>query len=166
MNPYTLRSTVVAAGVGAILLGGCSPRAQTETPAASSRGTPAAAAPNADSEHSEPAVTVTPAGTVAGIWAQVGAEQARLSTAIENGQLKDVHPLAFGIRDLVVALADKAGAASPATADRLKGLVEQVRVSATKLDEFGDAGNLSGTQAESVKLQTVLDTIQTVTAAK
>ena len=81
-------------------------------------------------------------------------------------ELKDVHHLAFGIRDLVVALADKASAASPASAARLKGLVGQVKASASKLDELGDAGNLSGTQAEYAKLNTILDAIKTVAGAE
>jgi hypothetical protein len=109
---------------------------------------------------------VMPAGTIAEIWTQVADEQGKLSAAIQNGQLKDVHHLAFGIRDLVIALADKANAASPSSAARLNGIVEQVKASASKLDELGDAGNLSGTQAEYAKLETILGTIKGLTGGK
>ena len=111
-------------------------------------------------EHGETGETITPAGTVGAIWAQITAEQGELSTAIQNGQLKDVHHHAFGIRDLVVALSEKASASSPEAAPKLKGLVDEVKASAVKLDAMGDAGNLSGTQAEFAKLNTTLDAIK------
>ena len=157
---------VVVAAAGAlfvVILTGCSmKKTESGAPAASSQ----AAAPSAEAEHGESAETVTPAGTIGEIWTQIGDEQSKLSAAIQNGQLKDVHHLAFGIRDLVVALADKAKAASPASATKLDGMVEQVKASASKLDELGDAGNLSGTQTEYAKLQTVLGAIKVVTGGK
>jgi hypothetical protein len=110
--------------------------------------------------------TITPAATITGIWAQITAEQGKLSTAIQNGQLKDVHHLAFGIRDLVAALAEKASVSTPAAAPKLKDLVEQVKASASKLDETGDAGNLSGTQAEAAKLGATLDAIKVAVGQK
>jgi hypothetical protein len=45
-------------------------------------------------------------------------------------------------------------------------MVEQVKTSATKLDELGDAGNLSGTQAEYARLEALLDAIKAVRGAK
>ena len=162
MTRYTLRWNLLAAVVGVLVLAGCSSKkSESEAPAASSQ-----AAPSAEAERGESAEAVTPAGTVGEIWTQIGDEQSKLSTAIQNGQLKDVHHLAFGIRDLVVALADKANTASPATAARLNGMVAQVKASATKLDELGDAGNLSGTQAEYGKLETILGAIKGITEGK
>ena len=163
MIPYRMRWTLVAAVIGVVLLAGCSSKkSESEKQEASSQAT----APSSESEHGESAEAVTPAGTVAAIWTQIEGEQGKLSTAIQNGQLKDVHHLAFGVRDLVVALADKATAGSPASADKLKGMVEQVKASASKLDELGDAGNLSGTQAEYAKLDAMLSAIKTVAGAK
>jgi hypothetical protein len=162
MNRFTQRWSLLAAFIGVLVLAGCSSKkSESEAPAASSQ-----AAPSAEAEHGESAEAVTPAGTVGEIWTQIGDEQGKLSAAIENGQLKDVHHLAFGIRDLVVALADKANTASPAGALKLNGMVEQVRASATKLDELGDAGNLSGTQTEYAKLETILGTIKNVAGGK
>ena len=119
--------------------------------------------PSAEAEHGETGEAVKPAGSIAGIWTQIGEEQAKLSAAIGNGQLKDVHHLAFGIRDFVVALADQAKQAVPATAPQLAPLVEQVKASAAKLDELGDAGDLSGTQAENAKLGAILTSIKAKT---
>jgi hypothetical protein len=164
MNPFTKWSGQLAVVTGMLLLAGCSSnKSQSETPTTSSQATPQATSPSAEAEHGESAETVTPAGTVGGIWTQIGDEQTKLSAAIQNGQLKDVHHLAFAIRDLVVALANKANAASPAAAPKLNGMVAQVKASATKLDELGDAGNLSGTQAEYAKLETLLSAIKSAT---
>ena len=162
MNRYMLRWNLLAAVVGVLVLAGCSSKkSESEAPATSSQ-----AAPSVEAERGASAEAVTPAGTAGEIWTQIGAEQSKLSAAIQNGQLKDVHHLAFRIRDLVVALADKANTTSPATAAKLNGMVAQVTASATRLDELGDAGNLSGTQAEYAKLETILGTIKAATGAK
>lgn len=165
MRTSTHRWTLAVALIAGIAAFGCSQKKdEVATPVA--QQTPAPAAPSGTAGHEESGPTVTPAGTVPEIWAQIQVEQGKLSTAIQNAQLKDVHHLAFGIRDLVVALADKAGASTPAVAPKLKGLVEQVKASASKLDELGDAGNLSGTQAEYAKLEGILKTIKTVTGSQ
>ena len=167
MNRYMLRWSLLAAVVAFVALAGCSGnKSQSEAPAASSQAAPEAAAPSGEAEHGESAEAVTPAGSDGEIWTQIGDEQGKLSAAIQNGQLKDVHHLAFGIRDLVAGLADGAKAASPATAPGLNALVEQVSESATKLDELGDAGNLSGTQAEFAHLETILGELKLVTGGK
>ena len=167
MYANKLQWTLVVAAFGFLVLAGCSSnKNQSDTSTSSSRAASPAATPVAEAELGEPAEVVTPAATVAGIWAQIDGEQGKLSAAIDNGQLKDVHHLAFGVRDLVAALADKMSAASPASAGRLAGLVAQVKASAAKLDELGDAGNLSGTQTEYAKLNAVLGTIKTLSGAK
>ena len=171
MNLNLPKWTVVLASaaivVVAVVAAGCSSnKGSSDTPAASSQPAPSAAAPSGAPEHEMAADMVMPAGTIPEIWTQIAGEQTKLTAAIQKGQLKDVHHLAFGIRDLVVALADKAKAASPASASKLDGMVAQVKASASKLDELGDAGNLSGTQTEYAKLQTVLDAIKTVTGGK
>jgi hypothetical protein len=153
--------------LAAVAVAGCSSnKGSSDAPAAASQPAPAPATPSGEVEEGESTGTVTPAGSVAEIWTQIGDEQTRLTVAIQNGQLKDVHHLAFGIRDLVLALADKSKAASPASASKLDGMVAQVKASASQLDELGDAGNLTGTQTEYAKLQTVLGEIKAVTGAK
>lgn len=162
---WVLTALVIAA---LAMIGCAKKKTESDVPApAREQAVPETAASSGEAaEHEEAGATITPAGSVSEIWTQIAEEQAELSTAIENGQLADVHHLAFGIRDLVVALSDKAGASNPAAVPQLKGMVEQVRTSADKLDEFGDAGNLSGTQAEFAKLDGVLKAIKTVTDGK
>ena len=163
-----MRLTLVGMMIGAAALVGCS-QEKTESvapaaeahPAPAATGAPAAGAPAAMEKTAETGETVQPAATAAEIWTQIADEQGKLSTAIQNGELKNVHHLAFGVRDLVVALAEKSTASSPAAAAQLKGLVDGVKASAGKLDELGDAGNLSGTQAEYAKLASMLDAIKT-----
>jgi hypothetical protein len=166
MSQFTRRWSLLASVIGVLALVGCSSnQSKSEAPAASSQ-TSETPAPSGQAEHGESAEAIAPAGTVGEIWAQIGDEKGKLAAAIENGQLKDVHHLAFGVRDLVIALADKANAASPASAARLNGMVEQVKKSAGELDELGDAGNLSGTQTEFAKFNAILDAIKHVTDGK
>ncbi len=150
--------------IGTLWLLGCG---QKKTESHGTQQTTPPAQPSGEvAERGESGETITPAGTVAGIWDQISAERDKLSAAIQNGQLKDVHHLAFGVRDLVVALADKATASTPGAAPKLKTLVEQVKASADKLDKMGDASNLGGTQAEFAKLNTTLDMIKAITSPK
>ncbi len=157
---WMLTALVIA---GLVAIGCAQKKTESETPPAARQGAPAG---GEAAEQEQTGATVTPAGSVTEIWTQIDEEQAKLSAAIENGQLKDVHHLAFGIRDLVVALVDKAGDSSPALTPKLKGMVEQVEKSAGKLDELGDAGNLSGTQVEYAKLDDTLKAFRTVTGAR
>lgn len=163
MTRFSQRWSLVAIVIGALILAGCSskerqarapaPPAETET-----------LAPLGEAEHVDSAAAVVPAGTVGEIWAQIGNEQDQLVAVIQNDQLDDVHRLAFGIRDLVVGMAAKANAASPSNARKVNSLVAQVKTSAAKLDELGDAGNLSGTQEEYAKFDTALRALNTLTA--
>lgn len=160
-----LQKWVVVVTVMAMAVAGCSSKkGASETPAASSQ--PPAEAPSGEAGHELTPGMMVPAGTIPEIWTQIGEAQGKLSAAIQNGQLKDVHHLAFGVRDLVIALADKAKAAVPANAAKLDGMVAQVRASADQLDELGDAGNLGGTQAEYAKLETMLGALKAVTGSK
>lgn len=117
-------------------------------------------------EHAEAVESLTPAATVPGIWSQIEAEQKRLAQFIDNGQLDQVHHVAFGVRDLVIALADHAKGAMPGSATQLNALVEQVKASATKLDAAGDSGDLGGTKAEFSKLGVTLESLRTLTNTK
>ena len=161
MRTITRTTIAVMLGITALAVMGCGgQKAQEETQPAAQQAAPPSGEP---AGHDAAGAPVTPAGSQHEIWTQIAEERAKLSAAIESGQLKDVHHLAFGIRDLVVAFADKASASYPAVAPELKNLVEQVKTSAGKLDELGDAGNLGGTQAEFVKFEKLLATIKSVT---
>lgn len=164
MKSARMWMTIVLA-VAVFALMGCAKKKTAETTPPAEQNAPQTAAAHGEmAEHEEAGSSITPAGTVPEIWAQISGEQTKLSSVIENGQLGDVHHLAFGIRDLVSALAEKAGASNPAVAAQLKAPVEQVAVSASKLDELGDAGNLSGTQVEYASLVKILDGIKAITS--
>ena len=114
-------------------------------------------------EHEEAGEAITPAATSAGIWEQIAAEQKKLETAIQSGQLADVHHLAFGIRDLGVALAGKATGLAAVNAAKLQETVEHMKQSAAKLDEYGDAGNLGGVKEEYARFQQQLQSLKGLT---
>ena len=167
MNQFAQRWSLFAVVAGFLVIVGCSSKGtNSETPAASTPGTPQAAAPAGEAEEGEASSGVVPAATVGEIWTQIGNEQAKLSAAIQSGELKGVHLLAFGIRDLTIALADKANAASPARTPQIDGMIDQVKESAARLDELGDAGNLSGTQAEYARFEKTLVALKAMTAAQ
>lgn len=113
-----------------------------------------------DAERGGRGDTTTPAGSIAGIWTQIDAEQEKLSAAIQNGELRRVRHLALGISGLAVAVTDEASVRSPEKAPRLKSLLEQVKVSAGDLAEVGDAGDLKGTKMEFAKLNAILDAVK------
>ena len=112
-------------------------------------------------EHRE-ATPIVPAATVPEIWAQIETERSILKTTVESGTLDEVQQLADRISGLVVAAAQKANAASPATAEQVNGMVDQVKASAAKLDELGDTGDRALTQAEFNKFSSVLDAFKNV----
>lgn len=97
--------------------------------------------------------SVTPAGTPQEIWTQITDQQRQLEAVLQSGELAHVHLLAFNIRDLSVALAQKSSGLAAGDAAKLQQTVEQVKASASKLDEFGDAGNLTGVKDEYVRFQ-------------
>ena len=156
--------------IAAAFLAGCGQKkGESEAPSqASQQAAPGQQAATAaeTSEHGEAGEKIAPGETPKEIWAQITAEQEKLASAIQNGQLKDVHHLAFGVRDLVVALVDKTHALSASDAATLSGLVDQVKQSAGKLDELGDAGNLSGTQAEYDRMSKLLNPIRVLVGPK
>ncbi len=158
---FVVMGHLFVVGGGTVWLLGCGQK-KTESEATHQTAPPA----GETAERGESGGAMTPAGTASGIWDQITAERNKLGEAVQNGQLKDVHHLAFGVRDLVVALADKASASTPAAAPKLKTLVDQVKASADKLDEMGDAGNLGGTQAELAKLDMTLNTIKEIVSPK
>ena len=144
--------------VGALWLLGCGKeRTESQAPPDQARR----ALPSREAaEPRESSDTIATAVTVEGIWAQITAEQEKVASVIQNGRLKEVRHPADRIRDLVVALEDKAVVSSPEAAPRLKGLVEQVKGSAADLGEMGDAGDLKGAETESAKLNAILAAVK------
>ena len=98
--------------------------------------------------------------TPAEIWSQIEVQRNKLSAAIANGELANVRPFAFGIRDLVISLADRATTTDPSSAATIQALVERIETTVSNLAEYGDAGNSGGAQAELEKLNTVMTDIE------
>ena len=166
------RSAVAPVAIGICVALGCAPAKDDEH--VPSRVPPATTQSRTDSRPIESthlgnsgpeasAASPNPAATVPGIWAQIADERVKLAAAIQDGQLKKVHHLVYAVRDLVVALVNKAGTASPVVAPRLDDLAAQVRTSARKLDQYGDAGNLRGARTEYARLVNLLEAIEAVT---
>ena len=148
----------VAAALAILAGSGCSQKkSASETPPAAQQ--PSAQAP-APGGHAQSDTTAAAAGSAQEAWTQIAAEQDKLSAAIQDGRLKAVHRLVFRIRDLVVALADKAAASSPSPPPKLAGQVEQFKTSAADLAQLGDSGDLKGAQTEFAKLSAILDAIK------
>jgi hypothetical protein len=166
MNLFRRQWGLWAVLIGVVVFIGCSSnKNSSEAPGASSQSSSETVAPGGAGESDSNSGAVIPAGTVAEIWTQIDAEKSKLSSAIQSGELKDVHHLAYRIRDLAVALTDKAAANTPAMAPRVNGMVEQLRTSASELDKLGDAGDRSGAQTEFAKLSAILDAIRSVTGS-
>jgi len=106
--------------------------------------------------------TPAAAGTLPNIWPQVQSDQDKLVAALNGGQLKDVHDLALGIRDLVASLPEQASGLSVSNTAALTKLVDQVKDSASKLADLGDARNLSGAKTEYQTLSKLLSSIKTI----
>ena len=71
--------------------------------------------------------SVTPAATPQAIWAQITDQQQQLEGVIQSGELAHVHHLAFNIRDLSVALAQKSTGLAAGDATKLQQTVDQVK---------------------------------------
>lgn len=154
----------VVLGIGALAVVGCgAQKAQEETAQTPPVQTPAAGQETGHGDQGAPAQPVTPAGTADAVWDQIAGEQKKLEAAIQNGQLADVHHLAFTIRDLVEALAAKTTGLANADAVALKQAVADVRACSAKLDEYGDSGNLGATEKEYARLGILLQQVKGLT---
>jgi len=145
-----MKSKIASCGpfVFALLVMGCS------------KSKPVPPAKDVHSEHGQAGEPQNSGATVHDMWTQITEEQAKLEAAIRSGDLANVHHLAFGIRDLAIALAAKA---TGPNATELEKLVDDIKVSAGKLDEYGDSGNLSDVKKEYAKFQEELNSLRILT---
>ena len=163
--------TVKHIGASLVLIGalaGCNPG---KTPdAASSAPVPTDQAQVAAATPTEPApaptqapeaegASVTIPNTADGIWQAIDQQSAALKAGIQSGSLKDVHHMAFAIRDLVAALPAHSPTLPAEDQSKLQGEVKFVATLADRLDATGDANDKAGAQANYDKLVTVLNGI-------
>lgn len=130
--------------------------ASPTTPAVASA--PAASSLAASESTESEAPTAIP-DTAAGIWGAIDAKHAELGTIAANGDLHQVHHLAFAIRDLVAALPAKSTSLNADGQTQLASGVKYVATLAERLDATGDANDRAGTQANVGKLDAVLKSL-------
>jgi outer membrane murein-binding lipoprotein Lpp len=156
--------TPVAAVIALLVVSGCSERkttSETQSGSQTQQQTSEGVPPETPSTSEQPKeATVTEAATVPEIWAQIATEHDRLSAAIQAERLQSVPGLAHEIRDLAVALANKASAAATPPSPKLAGQVEQLKAAVDDLAERSEAGDLKAAQTEFARLSAILDAIK------
>jgi hypothetical protein len=98
--------------------------------------------------------------TVEGIWQAIDKNTGELEQMIQGGSLKNVHHLAFAVRDLVAALPERSKALPAEKLAKVTGSVKFVDTLADRLDASGDADDKAATQANYEKLIKVLEGIR------
>lgn len=98
--------------------------------------------------------------TVDAIWHEVQEHQQELETVIKNKQLSNVHEIAFHIRDLVNAMADKPGNLPAANLSKVKMNAKYLATLANRLDEAGDANDQARTEETYKKFSDLLKAIE------
>ena len=159
MNIRTLShaaATLAIAGLLSACGAGKTPDTATDASPllAGKSASPAASTPSAPAE-AEAAPTPIP-GTPDAIWKAIDQQSADLKTAIQSGNLKDVHHKAFAIRDLVAALPSHASGLAADAQGKLQSDVKFVATLADRLDAAGDGNDKAGAQANYDKLADVL----------
>ena len=98
-----------------------------------------------------------------GIWMAIDKQSTELKTAIDGNDLKDVHHMAFAIRDLVASLPEHSPTLSGDDKTKMENEIKFVSTLADRLDETGDAGEQAGSKANYETLAAVLTGITRTT---
>jgi len=109
---------------------------------------------------------VTVPATVAEILTAVDLQIADLEKTITANALDKVHVTAFSIRDLLLALPEKASALSPIGKATLTSSLSKIKQQAGLLDKYGDAGDLAQTKAVFVKFKDEIEKIKQIPGIK
>ncbi|MEO8003166.1 MAG: hypothetical protein ABI644_14950 [Arenimonas sp.] len=161
-------STFKKLGLLLIIVGGLVACKNNEAPAASTDQVPAVSEPAASvpteaptspavaEEESESESPATIPDSADGIWMAIDKQSSELKATIDANNLKDVHHMAFAIRDLVAALPERSPTLSAEDKTKLESEVKFVSTLADRLDETGDAGDQAGSKANYEKLAAVL----------
>jgi len=100
--------------------------------------------------------------TVAEILAAVDVQVAALEKTIVANELHKVHLTAFEIRDLLLALPEKASALSAEGKTALKSSLGKIKQQAGLLDKFGDSGDLAQTKTVFMKFKDEIEKIKQI----
>ncbi len=118
------------------------------------------ATPAVDEEHGHSEATVRIAESAAETWHEIDRQLELLEATITNGQLADVHRLAFAIRDLAKELPDNSKDLPDAKLQLLRGYVQRIEEHAQNLDTYGDGGNQDKTSVEFEQFKKRLDNMR------
>jgi hypothetical protein len=110
----------------------------------------------ADEKGHKDAKTAVP-GTAEGILKAIHMKHGELAKTVADKKLKDVHHLAFAIRDLANALPAKAAADKK---KQVEGTVKNIAKLAADLDDSGDANDQAKTEANLKKLDGLLKVLE------
>ena len=116
-------------------------------------------------EPGETGASIVPGATASEMWKQIAAAQAQLEAAIRTGELGRVEGLAFGIRDLAMALGAKTTGLEAKDMETLQDIVVRLRVSAAELAEEGEEGAASGVREEYAQFKELLEALKPLTSA-
>lgn len=95
-----------------------------------------------------------------GILDGVADKLAQLDKVIASGELAAVHGIAFEIRDLLLALPEKAEGVSEENSKALAKSLSKIKQQAGLLDKFGDAGDGAQTKAVLGKFKSEIESIK------
>jgi hypothetical protein len=128
---------------------------------------PAGAAPtpakqNAPTAHASETTSKTVAipATVAGIFDEVTKSLATLDKLVAAKDLDNVHEQAFTVRDLLLALPDKAKGLSEEAKASLTASLARIKQQAGLLDKYGDAGDAAQVKAVLAKFKEEIEKIK------
>lgn len=94
------------------------------------------------------------------IWKTIDNKVLALSQSLDKNELKNIHHLAFAIRDLVNALPQHSLMLSAEQIKQVKANAKFVATLADRLDESGDKNDKVATQANFEKLKKILELLR------
>jgi len=103
--------------------------------------------------------------SVDGIFDEVAEHLEQLDKVVASGELDGVHEIAFDIRDMLLALPEKANGLSAENAKALSNSLSKIKQHAGLLDKFGDAGDGAQTKAVLGKFKAEIETIKKLVGA-
>ena len=98
--------------------------------------------------------------TPSGIWQSVDNEMNEMTKMIAAASIKELHPHAFAVRDLVAALPEKSASLAPEKLAGVKSNIKFVATLADRLDVAGDSNDKAAAEENVKKLKGVLDSIR------
>jgi hypothetical protein len=126
----------------------------------------AATAEHSGDAHGHPHEKPKVPDTIDGIFKEVSARLILLDKTLADKKLGDVHGIAFEIRDLMLALPDKATDLAADKKTALTDGLKKIKQEAGLLDKYGDAGDATQTKTVLAKFKTDIESVRKLVGAK